>query len=207
MCSFRITQSIVSEILKWRKEYPFSSIHGGSDGSPAHFRNNHCVWWDKVYWLESWGQERQAPFSQAWELARGHPQEYGARNLPILGWNMPLFPLRRCYPKCGLWATSISITREPEDFWAPTETHWIRNPVLIVFHVLLCVLNFENHFPFGESLTHSLDQLSFFSHFVKCGQSLGKASLIHPWVPDDWVSKAPGAPHAEAIFHPRNTPY
>lgn len=143
MCSFRITQSIASKILEWRKEYPFSSIHGGSDGSPAHVWNNHCVWWDKGYWLESWSQERQGPSfpkpGSRWEvilksMGQGTCQYWS---------NLPLLPLSGRYPKCGLWATSI--TREPEDFWAPTETHWTRNPILIVFHVILCVLSFENH--------------------------------------------------------------
>ena len=166
------------------------------------------VWWDKIHRLESLSRGRQGPsFHKPISWGEVILESSVARGLPVLRCSLPLFPLSWRDLKCRLLTTSINITWEPENFWAPTQTHWIRNPILIAFQVILCVLKFENHssiwrVPYTFSRSTFFLQL-FCERWSEPWEGITHTSLGENFVPDDQVSKAPEVPHAEHIIHPR----
>lgn len=97
----------------------------------------------------------------------------------MLAWNRPLFPQSQCHSRCGLKDQQLQHHLGTWQFIGSNQTHWIRNPILGAFCVILSVPKFENHSSVWRVPFTSFYLLSSFSCCVRCSQNPRKWPLIY----------------------------
>ena len=137
---------------------------------------------------------------------RSDPQKQHSRGLQVLGWNLSLFPLSQCYPKCDVGTTSLNNTSGLEKLLLHPDSLNQKSHSNSLPQDFMCAKVWA---PYLHLASPSYILCIYFLPSTVLWTVVRGLERYHPYIlgwdlcPDYQVSKAPEVPDSEGRIHPR----